>query len=197
MTNKEKYKRSFDALQPSKAFNVRLEESPMRRKNTALRRALIVVCALLVFSIAGTSAYAANVGNVQRIIQVWLHGDLTEATMIVDEANGSYRLTDKDGKEIGGGGGVVENEDGTLRPANKEELEEHLANEVYTDTIDGKMYLLFKNQKMDLTGKFKDSDYYYVTIQDGDDKIFATITKDGGVASSKTRYLLPNEFRVS
>lgn len=70
------------------------------------------------------SAYAANVGGIQRTVQVWLHGDQTTANMTVSD-DGTYTIEypDENGetREISGGG-IAYEADGTERPLTGEEL---------------------------------------------------------------------------
>ena len=181
MTNRENYKRAFSSLHTSERFSCRLEET-MKVKSSLIgwRRALAAAGILLAVMVGGSTAYAANVGGIQRAIQIWLHGDQTEAVLTVDETAGTYTITDKNGTMIEGGGGV-------------EEIAEHLANEVATDTIDGRMYLLYHSQKFDITDKFADSDYYFVTLKDNDTTLYVTVSKDGAVASSPDRYPQPGK----
>ena len=196
MKNKEKYKRAFSSLHPSENFKIRLEDHVMTKKHFGMRKALTTVCAILVVAIGGTTVYAADVGGIQRTIQTWIHGELTDATLTVDDSNGTYTLTDANGEVIEGGGGVAIEADGTERALTSEEIAEDIANKVMTDTIDGRMYLLYKNQKYDITDEFENSDYYYVSLKDGDRTLYVTVTKSGGLASSEKRYLLPDEFSV-
>ena len=94
------------------------------------------------------------------------------------------------------GGGVAIEADGTERPLTSEEIAEDMENQVTTDTIDGRMYLFYGKQKYDITDEFLDNDYCYVTLKDGDKTIYVTVTKNGGIATSEKRYLMPNEFCV-
>ena len=140
-------------------------------------------------------------------LQVWLHGDQTDATItyivqdengqIADTGIGTYILTeDQDGKEhvIQSGGGVVINEDGTTHPATADELIEDSFNTPVTDFTGSRKLLYYKDQVIDLSDKFTDSDYYYLTIKDEDETIYVTVKKDGGTASSNERYIQPDEF---
>ena len=43
---------------------------------------------------SGTAAYAMNVGGIQRTIQIWIHGDQTDAQFVVED--GSYTLDYED-----------------------------------------------------------------------------------------------------
>ena len=194
MTNRENYKRAFSSLHTSERFSCRLEET-MKVKSSLIgwHRALAAAGILLAVMVGGSTAYAANVGGIQRAIQIWLHGDQTEAVLTVDETAGTYTITDKNGTMIEGGGGVSIDADGKERPLTAEEIAEHLANEVATDTTDGRMYLLYHSRKFDITDKFADSDYYFVTLKDNDTTLYVTVSKDGAVASSPDRYLQPSK----
>ena len=194
MTNRENYKRAFSSLHTSECFSCRLEET-MKVKSSLIewRRALAAAGILLAVMVGGSTAYAANVGGIQRAIQIWLHGDQTEAVLTVDETAGTYTITDKNGTMIEGGGGVSIDADGKERPLTAEEITQDLANRVTTDTIDGRMYLLYHSQKFDITDKFADSDYYFVTLKDSDTTLYVTVSKDGAVASSPDRYPQPGK----
>lgn len=196
MTNKERYKHAFSSLHTSENFKVRLEDNAMAAKYFKTRRALAAACAVLALLIGGTSAYAADIGGIQRAIQIWIHGDLTDAILRVDEEEGTYSLTDGKGNVVEEGGGVAIEADGTERPLTSEEIAEDMENQVTTDTIDGRMYLFYGKQKYDITDEFSDNDYCYVTLKDGDKTIYVTVTKNGGIATSEKRYLMPNEFCV-
>ena len=196
MTNKERYQRAFSSLHTSENFKVRLEDNAMAAKYFKTRRALAAACAVLALLIGGTSAYAADIGGIQRAIQIWIHGDLTDAILRVDEEEGTYSLTDGKGNVVEEGGGVAIEADGTERPLTSEEIAEDMENQVTTDTIDGRMYLFYGKQKYDITDEFSDNDYCYVTLKDGDKTIYVTVTKNGGIATSEKRYLMPNEFCV-
>ncbi len=189
MTNREKYHRAFSALHTSDGFKVELEEKKMKQK-FRLRHALTAACVVLAAAAGGTTVYAANIGGIQRTIQIWLHGDQTDAVLTVDE-DGTYTISDENMERIQGGGGVALGEDGSERPLTADEIYEDLANEVTTDTIDGRMYLLYKDQKKDITDEFTDKDVFYATLKGGDQVLYVTVMKDGSLAHSKDRYLLP------
>lgn len=196
MTNKERYQRAFSSLHTSENFKVRLEDNAMAAKYFKTRRALVAACAVLALIIGGTSAYAADIGGIQRVIQIWIHGDLTDAILRVDEGEGTYSLTDGNGNVVEEGGGVAIEADGTERPLTSEEIAEDMENQVSTETIEGRMYLFYRKQKYDITDEFSGSDYCYLTLKDGGRTIYVTVTKNGGIATSEKRYLMPNEFCV-
>ena len=70
MNNKEKYKRAFSTLRTSEHFEFNLEGGKMIRKTFKMRKAITALCFALVLTVGSVSAYAANVGGIQRIIQV-------------------------------------------------------------------------------------------------------------------------------
>ena len=130
MTNKERYKQAFSVLHTSDQFSVEVENmSRLNKKhNMKVAAAALAGC---IFLAGGTgTAYAANVGGIQRTVQVWLHGDQTTANMTVSD-DGTYTIEypDENGetREISGGG-IAYEADGTERPLTGEELLEEANN---------------------------------------------------------------------
>ena len=124
MTNKERYHRTFNVLHPSDRL---LQEVHIMKKHKRfyLSHAAIACLAVLILIGSGSIAYANDLGGIQRTIQLWIHGDQTEAVWEVE--NGHYHLTyqDADGEtKERSGGGVAFNPDGTERPLTEEELME-------------------------------------------------------------------------
>ncbi len=109
MTDKERYKRTFSLLRASqedfmevKAMNDNVRILPVRK--------LAALCAAVVLVVAmATVAYAADVGGIRRAVQIWIHGDQTNA--VLDIRGNSYNLSyeDEDGnpRSIGGGGVAI------------------------------------------------------------------------------------------
>lgn len=194
MTNKEKWQRAFSALHTSKEFETRMENKVMAKRKLRFRPALTALCAALALVLGGTSVYAADVGGVQRQIQLWLHGELTDVTFTYSDDTGSYSLADPDGNIVQMGGGVEMHPDGSVRTLGPDELAAYLENAVNTDVIEGKLCLLYKDQVYDLSATFGESDFHYVTLVDGDKKIYVTVHKDGTCISSDHKYPLPGDF---
>ena len=65
-----------------------------------MKTAAAVIAGCIILGGTGT-AYAANVGGIQRTVQIWLHGDQTQATLDVSN-DGTYTME-------------YYNEDGTLQ----------------------------------------------------------------------------------
>ncbi len=190
MTNKEKYQRAFSQLHPSNHFKVKLEDNMMKH-TLRFRNAFVAFCVVLALAAGGATVYAADIGGIQRTIQIWLNGDQTDVTLTINESDGSYAITDDNGDIIQSGGGIAIEADGSERPLTSEEIYEELTNQVTTDHIDGRMYLLYKNQKIDVTDKFADNDYCYLTLKDGDETLYVTVGKDGTMAVGQHRYMQP------
>lgn len=108
----------------------------------------------------GGSAYAMDIGGIQRTVQVWIHGDQTDATLVIE--NGSYSLDyeDEDGKLVHRGGGVAINPDGTERPLTEEELWDEINAPEVEYEEDGRVVVYYLNQQLDVTDKFVDGACY-------------------------------------
>ena len=167
--------------------------------------ATAAVCIILAGG-AGT-AYAADVGGVQRTIQLWIDGDKMNATMELktdgdvtaynDDGKSTYyniKLDDKDGNttEINGAG-IVE-EDGKKRSLTQDEIVDQ-ANQPEVDyKDDGSVWLYYKDQKRDITDRFKDG-ICYVKLKDGKNSLYVTIKYKDGYAMSDSKYLSPEEVK--
>ena len=153
-----------------------------------------ILAACLILTMAVT-AYAADIGGIRRIIQIWLHGEQT--TAVLDIQNGQYTLTDEEGSFIKGGGGVAFEPDGSERPLTEEEILAHLEHPEVIYQEDGSIWLFYRGQKIDITDRFDEEGYCYLELQDGEEVLYATIEKNGGLATSPTAYPKPHEFGTS
>lgn len=200
MSNREQYKKAFSVLQTSGDFTLGDEKMAVLKKKAMLRTFATAACACLVIIGSSRIAYAANVGGIQRTVQLWMYGDQTDVTIDFDgSGNYSMEYTDADGntRELGGGGFDVD-ADGTKRALTEDELIWHLFEEVdvsYND--DGRIMLYFQGQVADITDKFE-NDICYIFLNgtdlNGTDvSLYVTVLKveDGGftIDSSPDRYL--------
>lgn len=193
MSNSENYKKAFSALHTSRQFRVDLHQEEASNMRRNFRPALTAICTAAAI-IAGSSAvYAADLGGIQRKIQVWTHGEMTNAVLDINESDGTYNISDTDGNVISSGGGVAINADGSERTLSADEIADYIANEVTTETENGKTYLYYKGQKFDITDRFQGEDVCYLTLKDGDDTLYVTAQKNGGVATSPDRYQIPGK----
>lgn len=195
MTNKEKYKQAFSVIHASDDFTLEVKEMAKTRKKQKFNHivAAVAACVLLVGS--STVVYAADLGGIQRTIQLWIHGDQTEVTIDFN-ADGSYKMEyfDSEGSAIQqGGGGVAFNDDGSERPLTEEELLDHLEAPDVRYEDDGSVWIYYFDQKIDITDKFDDN-VCYVQVSNGEETLYMTIKYQNGWASSPNKYLSPSLF---
>ena len=152
------------------------------------------ICAAAVLALGmGTTAYAADIGGIQRTIQLWLHGDQTNATLDITQGDHTqYTLTYEDengeSREVHGGG-VGFDMWGNEVALTEEDIMEQLnatPDVVYND--DGTAYVYFKDQKLDITDKFDERGICYAQVSDGDVTYYMTINKNGGYHVNTAKY---------
>ncbi len=196
MTDRERYKRTFSVLQASEHRFMEVTSMNITRKISVRR--LSAVCVAAVFVIAMASfAYAADVGGIQRTVQIWINGEQTSA--VLDIQNGTYTLTYPDNAgnshEVHGGGIALE-DDGTERPLTEEEIMEHLDSPEVNYAEDGTIWVYYRGQALDITDTF-DNSISYVQVKDGDDVIYMTIKYQNGYATSSHSYPNPDSFNCN
>lgn len=197
MTNKQRYQRTFGTLHASDDFLK--EVSAMKTTKHFPARRLIGLCAAVILILGmATAAYAADMGGIQRRVQLWIHGDQTD--VVLDIRDGQYTATYEDSEgnshEFGGGGVAIE-PDGSERPLTEEELLEHLDHPEVEYEDDGTVWVYYRGQKIEITDKFDDSGVCYVQLKDGDDILYMTIKYQNGCATSPNCYIAPSEFNTS
>lgn len=196
MTDHDNYKKTFDAVAASKMRKLEAEQIMTTRKRYKRSMSKMAVVLVATFLLASLSciAYANDLGGIQRKIQVWIRGELTDVQFNYDP-DGTYQLsyTGENGeqKELGGGGVAYEN--GKERPATMEELMDELNAPNVEYCEDGKAVLFYQNQRMDITDKFHDG-VCYLQINNQGTTLFVTVKYQNGLAMSPHRYLSPLEF---
>lgn len=153
-----------------------------------------ILAACLIFTLAVT-VYATDIGGIRRMIQIWLFGDRT--TAVLDMQDGQYTLTDEEGSFIRGGGGVAIEPDGSERPLTEAEILEHLDHPEVAYLDDGSIWVFYRGQKIEITDRFDKDGFCYLTLQDGEDVLYATIDKNGGMATSPVEFVQPHAFGTS
>ncbi len=196
MTNKEKYKQAFSALQPSN--EIRLEEKIMKEYKRKQSKRIIVMAAILCLAVfaGGGGAYAANVGGIQRTIQLWIHGDQTTAELNVND-DGTYTVKIPDengGTKTQSGGGVAFDAFGNERALTEEEILDHLDNPNIEYYDDGSIWLFYRDMAKDITNDFDDDGMCYVKISDDDGELYVTAKKYGGWHISSDKFASTWEF---
>ena len=193
MTNKERYQRAFSALHASGNF---MEVKTMDKKSS--RRyipRLAAVCAAVALTLAmATAAYAADVGGIKRTVQVWLHGELTNATLDIRGDEYTLDYTDSQGQaQERGGGGIVIGPDGSERPMTEEEFMEQLDMPEVEYGEDGSVTVWWRGQKLDITDRFENG-VCYVQLRDGGETLYLTVKYDDSYAASPHSYPDPDTF---
>ena len=159
---------------------------------------LVAVCAALVAIFALSAvAYAADVGGIQRTIQIWLHGELTDAVFQVE--NGSYTLDvpNGDGTTSHRAGGGVAYDNGTERPLTEEELLDELDSPEVEYKDDGTVMVYYHDQSLDITDLFDEDGVCYLQLEEDGHPLYMTVKYQNGYATSTTRYLESWEFNTS
>ena len=163
------------------------------RRPACFKVAAAAACVAAVIGGAG-AAYAADLGGIQRTVQVWIHGDQTNATLVVE--HGAYTLDYQDatGKAAHrGGGGVVMNPDGTERPATEEELLREINAPDVSYEDDGRVIVYYLGQALDVTDQFENG-VCYVQLQVDGKTQYMTIKYQNGYAISPNSYVQPDKF---
>lgn len=191
MTNKEKYKQAFSAMHSPCEMTLEVEKMAILSKKAKIRTtaaAIITIC-LLITGGSGV-VYAADVGGIQRTIQLWIEGDRTDVTFEYHESGTydmSYETKDGETEELHGGGVAIE-EDGTERPLTEEELLEELS---WPDVIyeeDGTVWVYYYDQKMEITDQFEEG-VCYVKVSNGEETLYMTVLYQDGWCTSPHKYV--------
>lgn len=193
MTDREKFQKTFSKLHASPDLLTEVMEMAEKRRYHIPKVAVAAIACVVILG-SGTTAYAMNVGGIQRTIQIWIHGDQTDAQFVVEDGSYTLDYEDENGEAVHrGGGGVAIEDDGTERSLTEEELMEEINSPEVEYEEDGSVWIYYKNQKMDITDKFEDG-VCYVELKDGDTIQYMTVKYQNGYALSPERYLTPAEF---
>ena len=194
MTNKDRYQRAFSTLHASGDYV--MEVIPMKTANTRRLPRLIAACAavILVLGLA-TAAYAADVGGIRRTIQLWVHGDQTDAVLEVQDGTYDLYYTDAQGNaREQHGGGVAFDIFGNERPVSEAEILEHLNAPEVEEREDGTVWVYWHGQTLEITDKFDEDGVCYVQLKDGSETVYLTVTADHGFAYSPHSFPNPKTF---
>lgn len=192
MTNKEKYKQAFSNVHISDDFSLEVNKMETTSKKIKLNKLVASVAACVLIISSATVTYAADVGGIQRTLQLWFQGEQTDVTVEFN-GNGNYEMdyVDEEGNEKHqGGGGIAFDSDGNERPLTEKELIEkmNLPDVGYKD--DGTVWVYWYNQKINITDKFED-DVCYVKLVNGDEILYMTVKYQNGYSTSPREFLAP------
>ncbi|MDO4942632.1 MAG: hypothetical protein Q4E73_07320 [Lachnospiraceae bacterium] len=196
MTNKEKYKKAFSTLQISDSLSWEVKRMAKLKKRQKMKTVAAFIAACLLISISGSAAYAKNIGGIQRTIQLWFHGDQTDAILdIKNDGTYSIQYSGEDGTvEEQSGGGVAIEGDGSERPLTEEELKEQLDSPEVDYKDDGTIWVYYHDQKIDITDKFDNDDICFVKVTEGKETFYITVSKEGSWGFSGDKYMQPEEI---
>ena len=193
MTEKERFQRAFAPLHASPDTMTEVMKMTERKtKRPALRRAATIGLAAALVLALGSVAYASDLGGIQRTVQLWLNGEMTDATLTVNEGSYTLRYPEKDGteREMGGGGIAIE-DDGTERALTEEEMLEHLDEPEVVYEDDGTVMIYYRGQSLDITDRFDENGLCHVLLrdeQDGGKTLFVTIRYNDSYSYNATKY---------
>lgn len=196
MTEKERFQRAFAPLHASPDTMTEVTKMTERKtKRPALRRAATIGLAAALVLALGSVAYASDLGGIQRTVQLWLNGEMTDATLTVNEGSYTLRYPDKDGIEYErGGGGIAIEDDGTERALTEEEMLEHLNAPEVEEREDGLLAALKLHVADAVLVELVRDVELLVEVVDRDRAVYMTIKRGNGYATSTTKYILPSEF---
>lgn len=196
MTNKDKYKQAFSVLHTSEDFTMEVEKMTKIYKAKKIKMVAAAAAIALCVVVGGsTTAYATNVGNIQRQIQIWLKGDQTDAIMNIETKGNTteYEVVyeDESGVEqtMHGGGVAFDGPGAEARPLTEEEIMEHLnePNVIYED--DGSAWIYCYDQKMEITDMFNEDGVCRVQVQHEDITYYMTIYYQNGWHMNTDKYV--------
>ncbi len=195
MTNKEKYKKAFSAVYPSDEISLEVEKMKKIKQRHIFKTMAASIAVCVIFMTSATVAYAMDVGGIQRTIQLWIQGDVTDATLQFNN-DGTYSMeyTDVDGNEnFRAGGGVSISPDGSTIPVTEEELMEHLMMPEVEYKDDGSVWVYWLDQKIDITDKFENGFCYVKLVKDKETK-YVTVKYQNGYAVDNHKYADPDSW---
>lgn len=199
MNNKENFKRAFAVVRTSEDYCKGVYEMNRTfRKKLYMPRVLAVCLIVCVAFGAAGACYAADVGGIQRQIQIWIMGDQTDA-VIEFNGNGGYDMeyTDADGNKVSqSGGGVAYDAFGNERPATEEELMNELNMPDVRYGEDGKVTLYYYGQAEDITDMFEDGVCYIKLVHDGE-PLYLTIKYQNGYTSNSKKFVSADKFNMN
>ena len=208
MTNRERYKRAFQALNsPENTYLEAVNMNDRKERFSLSRRAAVAVLAAVLAVGSLTAAYAADLGGLRRMVTLWVHGQPTDAQVEIytpdaqdagdaapgngNEGDGEATMADPDyvvtwTDENGEvrqmmGGGVAMGPGGAERPLTMDEYLEDIGSmpvEQVEVTGDGRVMFYWYDQALDITDRFEDGACRF-TLRHGDETMYFTVIDAG------------------
>lgn len=196
MTNKQLYQRTFSVLHASGDCLREVKAMKHTKKINVSRLAAVCAAAVMVMALA-CAAYAADVGGIQRSVQLWINGDQTDAVLDIQGIGYTVTYQGGDGAEHEfGGGGVAINDDGTERPLTVDEIMEHLDSPEVDYREDGSVWVSYHGEETEITDRFDADGICYVQVKTDDGALYLTVKYQDGFASSPHSYISPKSFNT-
>lgn len=198
MTNKQRYQRLFSKLHASESCLMEVKEMKHATKRIQVRRlAAACAAAAMVMGMASV-AYAADVGGIQRTVQLWINGDQTDAVLDIQGSTYSVIYRDEDGASHQlYGGGTAFDDDGSERPLTEEEILEHLDSPNVEYKEDGSVWVYYHNKKIEITDRFDEDGICYVQLKADSGTLYLTVKYNNGYSASPHSYISPEEFNTA
>lgn len=197
MTNRQRYQRAFSALHASENCLMEVKAMKHTKKINISRLAAVCAAAVMVTALA-CAAYAADVGGIQRSVQLWINGDQTDAVLDIQGTGYTVTYQDQDGavREFGGGGVAID-DDGSERPLTEAEIMEHLDSPDVEYREDGSVWVCYHGGETEITDRFGADGVCYVQVKTDDGVLYLTVKYGNGFASSPHSYISPNAFNTT
>ncbi|MCI9464933.1 MAG: hypothetical protein HFI48_13800 [Lachnospiraceae bacterium] len=195
MTNKEKYKKAFSVICPPGEFILEVGKMKKIKKQHFMKTIAAAVVGCVIFMASATFAYAMDVGGIQRIVQLWIHGDCTNVTIQFD-GDGTYAMEYEDAygnMNYQAGGGVEVGADGSTIPLSEEDFMEYLMMPDVEYEEDGSVWVYWLDQKVDITDEFIDGVCYVKLIKD-EETMYVTVKYKGGYAAGSHKFTDPDSW---
>ena len=215
MKNEELFKQTFDKLHASpdtltEVLKMTTEKNTVKykKKHVMKRTVLLAATLIIVLGFAGI-AYATDLGGIQTAIKMWIDGEQVDGTFTysekeINDDDGSvimageydFEYTDAEGDtQVRSGGGIAYEPVGTVRALTPEELMEEINSPEVIYEEDGKVYVTYKDQKIDITDKFEDDVCMMELNMDGQ-VMYMTIKYQKGFALNPDEYEDPDQFNT-
>lgn len=189
MTNKQWYQRTFSALHASEYNLTEVKTMKHTKRIYVSRLAAACLAGAMMVGLA-TAAYAADLGGIQRSIQIWINGDQTDAVLDVQGSGYTVTYQDKDGTERQfGGGGVALDDNGSERPLTEAEIVEHLNAPDVQYREDGSVWVCYRGSELEITDRFDEDGVCHVQLNTDDGTLYLTVKDDGSFSYSPHSYI--------
>ena len=166
-----------------------------KRTRSYIPRAVAVCAVLVLMTALATAAYAADLGGIQRQVQLWMEGEQTDAVLTVADGHYTLEYRDDEGQlRQNHGGGVAFEKDGTQRPLTGAEILENLNKPEVRYGEDGSVWVYYREQAVEITERFDREGICHVYLTGGEDVIYLTVFREDGYAYSIHKYPDPDEI---